>query len=755
MNAPRLTDAQVSQALRAHLPDRAQAGLRERILEAAETTGQRRALPSFLGALSDADPVTRRRGLLIAAALLVALAIASAAAAGALRLLQRDPVDDLSLEPPTDVPAFVLSSYERLPQLPPVAMSWLDDDGSAKGRIYVDRSGAVRFDRFTSVEATEPSSYTILSDHRISGMAAVGSDKVWVEPGHEAFGDDPRVFLRTVLSPEGGPGCEMERDANEVGNGTAATGWRYVGVEYVAGRPAHHVSCVEDVWLDIETRLILRIRAPLTEEAGQPIPGQFGTKEITEIAFGEQPAALFEAPEGVAHMTSEAYSAYLCTRDVRTDVEVGLGTRECAPPEAEATPPPTSIPSPTQRPNPSDCAIPSRGPSEPIGPFAWTKASLTEDWPTPVRPEPAGGASVLPMPPTHIDPAGDTGPEVLRCVDIRDLTVGTYHVAINLVSNPPPAVHPTEQWIAYGVVIDDDRDGVPDWRYGIDNMPVDATGEPSHRAWRTDLHTGRTERLRAPGFDYNGDTFFESGYPPRAWDIRIATDVLFRFGWSGSVTNGGTATRGIELDMPFYAWASVIQDGRVVATDYAPDTGWLLPSPGAQTGGTYAISDPLPLRLSMRLADGWTGRYRSFPNEGGVTRDEGRTGVYFVIVDDPSMDGCGDPVRTSDPPLGPSVDELVTFLADLPLIDIAEKTDVTLDGHRGKYLEYTKTAGETECGGGNGWPTNSQRDIDEYNQVWILDVDGVRLVIDAFSTSASETVRAELRQIVESIQIEP
>jgi 4-aminobutyrate aminotransferase-like enzyme len=43
----------------------------------------------------------------------------------------------------------------------------------------------------------------------------------------------------------------------------------------------------------------------------------------------------------------------------------------------------------------------------------------------------------------------------------------------------------------------------------------------------------------------------------------------------------------------------------------------------------------------------------------------------------------------------------------------------------------------------------------ETSQAWILDVDGVRLVIDAFSTSASATVGAELRRIVESIQIEP
>ncbi|MFI5042440.1 MAG: Kelch repeat-containing protein, partial [Acidimicrobiales bacterium] len=99
MNGRRLTDAQISKALRAHLPDRAHPGLRERILDEAETTGQQRALPSVFGALRDADPVVRRRSLLIAAALLVALAFASAAAVGSLRLLQHDPVQDLSLEP--------------------------------------------------------------------------------------------------------------------------------------------------------------------------------------------------------------------------------------------------------------------------------------------------------------------------------------------------------------------------------------------------------------------------------------------------------------------------------------------------------------------------------------------------------------------------------------------------------------------------------------------------------------------------------
>ncbi len=512
MNGRPLTDAQISLALRAHLPDRAPSGLGSRILELAEATPQQRALPSFLGALSEADPVSRRRSLLIAAALLVALALASAAAVGAFRLLQRDPVPDLSIQPPADVPAFVLSSYERLPQLPPLAMSWRDSDGSAKGRIYVDRSGAVRFDRFESADATEPSSYTILSGGRISGMAPVESEAVWVESGHEAFGDDPRVFIRTVLNSEEGPGCEMERDQSEVGDGTAATGWNYIGVEDVAGRPTHHFACVGEIWLDIETRLILRT----------------GLREVTEITFGEQPAALFEPPEGMEHITSEAYSAYLCTRDVQTEVEVGLGTRECAQPEE------------------------------------------------------------------------------------------------------PEASQP------------------------------------------------------------------EAEAPPEA----------------------------------------------------TPDT---------QPAGTYLLEDPFPVRLSMTVADGWTAVIESrFYHVGGLTRDDGSTGLRFVMVSTNTEDACAERAGAVDGRA--TVDDLVAFLASQPLIGISENMDVTLDGYRGKYLEFTRTAGQIDCGWGglDGWPASSPTASNEVDRVWILDVDGAPLVIDAFSDpDASDDVRAELRQIVESIQIEP
>jgi hypothetical protein len=75
----------------------------------------------------------------------------------------------------------------------------------------------------------------------------------------------------------------VERDRSEVGNGTAATGWRYVGLEYVAGRATHHVTCGGgDLWIDIETRLIRRTQGPAVDDAGQPVP--FEVTEVTEIA---------------------------------------------------------------------------------------------------------------------------------------------------------------------------------------------------------------------------------------------------------------------------------------------------------------------------------------------------------------------------------------------------------------------------------------------------------------------------------------
>jgi hypothetical protein len=246
-------------------------------------------------------------------------------------------------------------------------------------------------------------------------------------------------------------------------------------------------------------------------------------------------------------------------------------------------------PSPTVGPSQSDAAAgPSASPSPTSTPLPWTKSSLDEDWPAPVRAEPDGPATVVPIllktvvegsncpgdcsytttAGQYFDPTRDTGSDVLPWVDIREVGFcGTACLQPTFVSDHLPVVDPIEQWMAFGVVFDTDRDGVGDWRYGVDNMPVDSSGAWEHRAWRTDLHTGRTESAAGPPYGYVGETFFDTFYPTR---------------WSFGGDAAGGGTMGMKFDVPFYVWASVIVDGRVVATDYAPDVGWLLPSPDAK-----------------------------------------------------------------------------------------------------------------------------------------------------------------------------
>jgi hypothetical protein len=285
-------------------------------------------------------------GWLIVAMLLAIALLGVVASIGGLRLFQRDPVENLSLEPPSDVQALVLSSRDRLPELQPVAMTRLDD-GTATSRIYVDRSGAVRIEQYASADATHPDTYIILSGNSVGSLETVGSEKVWVV-NREAIGDDPRIFIPNELASApitfDGPGCDLSRNEDEVGNETAATGWSYVGAEDVAGRPTHHVTCGgSDLWLDGETGLILRARSQHHDDSGQPIPGELRTMEVTEIAFGEQPASLFDmAPAGVPFVPAEDLDAYRCARD----------------PVCASTPP-------SERPEQHDSGVPGNEPTNP------------------------------------------------------------------------------------------------------------------------------------------------------------------------------------------------------------------------------------------------------------------------------------------------------------------------------------------------------------------------------------------------------
>lgn len=123
--------------------------------------------------------------------------------------------------------------------------------------------------------------------------------------------------------------------------------------------------------------------------------------------------------------------------------------------------------------------------------------------------------------------------------------------------------------------------------------------------------------------------------------------------------------------------------------------------------------------------------------------------------------------------VGPTVDDLVDALSSQQLRDPTEPSDITLAGHRGRYLELSVPSDWIVTGDANfkgcDDPGNGHQDFvswlgrdagDRWQQVagqvdriWVLEVDGQTLLVDATYTPAtSEAVREELDQVVASLR---
>ena len=181
-------------------------------------------------------------------------------------------------------------------------------------------------------------------------------------------------------------------------------------------------------------------------------------------------------------------------------------------------------------------------------------------------------------------------------------------------------------------------------------------------------------------------------------------------------------------------------------------TYWVDPDndPCTQLRVLYTI--PAPGWLS------WTGSFK--PD--GVRH----VGISIVSVTNLVVDGCDDH-ELADPPVGPSVDDLATALADLgPFVVTSPPSDVTVHGYSGKHLEVLlpETTDLSACVNGEviSWDASILSypfhgyflgAIDEY---WILDVEGSRLVIVAGRAPDSPRADvAEMRTLFNSIEIEP
>jgi hypothetical protein len=183
-----------------------------------------------------------------------------------------------------------------------------------------------------------------------------------------------------------------------------------------------------------------------------------------------------------------------------------------------------------------------------------------------------------------------------------------------------------------------------------------------------------------------------------------------------------------------------------------------------------------PLRVTYTVpAEGWSaflGAYKDVGEDGELQR----VNVLAAQITNVTVDACTEQ-RATDPPVGPTVDDLAAALAALPPFEVASPpSDVTAYGYSGKHLtiavppdlEWEVIAGTalfTGCYQGvlRTWiapPLSfafygyaAPGDTEEF---WILDVDGTRLVIAALrSANASADMVAEQQAMLDSIVIEP
>ena len=221
-----------------------------------------------------------------------------------------------------------------------------------------------------------------------------------------------------------------------------------------------------------------------------------------------------------------------------------------------------------------------------------------------------------------------------------------------------------------------------------------------------------------------------------------------------------------------------------VSSDPSPTQGikdiWALPPFAPLETGSYFIDPDLDTSTPLQVvydvpAEGWS-QWTGAAKFAG----QGHVAASIATVRNLVSDGCSDHSH-SDPPVGSSVDDLATALADLPPFQVTSPPkDVTVYGYSGTYLELTvpelpvEGSGDdlrfTECFGGDlkSWvaPLSFDRAQGDAfygytgpgytEEFWILDVEGTRLVIAAErSVGSPEKDLAELLAILDSIRIEP
>jgi hypothetical protein len=252
----------------------------------------------------------------------------------------------------------------------------------------------------------------------------------------------------------------------------------------------------------------------------------------------------------------------------------------------------------------------------------------------------------------------------------------------------------------------------------------------------------------------------------------------------GSTTRIGAGRRTVARSLVTIGIAFVAAACTGVAErSSAPMSSTPAPTASATPAVTPTVEPPTTRRIAGRVLGGGTFPAYSVEAPDGWSSADGQFVIkqraaviglsVWDVVEVPS-DPCHWQGHLTSP--GPTVDDLVQALLAQATRAATRPADVTLAGHAGKYIEWSVPAdmvvtGDADFEGCDVEPSNGHLDFiswlsssggSRYQQVagqvdrlWILDVDGQRLVVDAtYSRDTTEVDRAELGQVAESLRFE-
>jgi len=181
---------------------------------------------------------------------------------------------------------------------------------------------------------------------------------------------------------------------------------------------------------------------------------------------------------------------------------------------------------------------------------------------------------------------------------------------------------------------------------------------------------------------------------------------------------------------------------------------------GALEPGTYVLDTVQPFRITFSVPAGWE-KLIAPSTIWAAPGSDARLG--FMSVDNVFVDPCQPDLGLMDPPVGPTVDDLVTALGGVAGLEAATPADISVGGFAGKRVDLSVIGTVDPCPavetaflrGNAGTLDVPAPGLDDDYRLLIIDVDGQRLAMPQVArTAATAANRAELQAIVDSIEIE-